>query len=198
MYYRKSVIITLLWILAVTARAQIPKFNSNTSEIEKLSSPLYKNLSNQYDLIIGYTRESYWWSGKKTYSLLAFKNGICLKGSFYSKRGKNDSWSKPRIKFIAINRDSATFILNYLSDAGFFSLNRDTLNINHRSISDKQDEVFSVDDGVNYKFEILTGNSFTIIESYQPDYFLEKLPEYKSREIFIKCRNWFVAKFNSL
>ena len=176
----------------------MPKFNSNTSGDEKLASPIYKNLANQYDLIIGYTRESYWWSDKEIYSLLAFKNGICLKGSFYSKRRKNDSWSKPRIKFVEINRDSASFILNYLRDAGFFALNRDTLNINHRSINDKQDEVFSVDDGVNYKFEILTRNSFTIIESYQPDYFLEKLPEYKSRGIFIKCRNWFVAKLNSL
>ena len=185
-------------IFALGSNAQIPKFNSNTSETEKLSSPLYKNLANQYDLIIGYTRECYWWSDKEIYSLLAFKNGICLKGSFYSKRRKNNSWSKPRIKFEEISKDSADFILNYLSDAGFFGLNRDTLNINHRSISDKKDEVFSVQDGVNYRFEILTKSTFTIVESYQPDYFFEQLPEFKSRGLFIKCRNWFVEKYRNL
>ncbi len=198
MYHKKFLIIALLLVLALFSRAQIPKFKSNTSENEKLLSPIYKSLSNQYDLIIGFTAECYWWSDRKPYRLLAFKNGIWLKGYFYSKRRKNHSWTNPTIKLKEINKDSANSILNYLSDAGFFVLNRDTLNIDRRKINDKQDEVFSISDAVNYRFEILTKNTFTIIESYQPDYFLEKLPEFKSREIFIKYRDWFIEKYKNL
>ena len=85
-----------------------------------------------------------------------------------------------------------------LNDAGFYSLNRDSLNISSKKINDKQNEVFSVDDGINYKFEILSKSDFLIIESYEPEYFLQKIPELRSRKEFVKCRDWFLVKYKNL
>jgi hypothetical protein len=181
-----------------TAKAQIPFLNANTTENERATSIIYKNFSSKYDLLIAFIRESYWWSNLKDYSLLAFQNGVCLKGYIYSKKNKHGIWSKPKIKFKAVNCDSANYIVKYLNDGGFYSLNRDTLNINRKKINDKQNKVYSIDDGVNYKFEIISKKDFLIIESYMPEYFLEKIPELKSRATFIKCRDWFLSKYKSL
>jgi hypothetical protein len=196
--YKKVLITTLAVLLAFYTGAQIPVLTSNTTDYEMATSIIYKNFSNQYDLLIAYTRESYWWSNLKSYSLLAFQNGACLKGAIYSKKNKHGIWSKPEIKFDEINCDSAKYIVEYLNDAGFYLLNRDTLNINKRKIDDKKVEMFSVEDGVNYKFEIISKNDFLIIESYEPEYLFKKLPELTSRGTFIKCRDWFLSKYKSL
>jgi hypothetical protein len=196
--YMVLFIISLLLLFVSFTKAQTPILKTNTSENERATSIIYKNFSNQYDLLIAYTSESYWYSSIRNYQILAFKNSTCLKGYFYSKKNKHNVWSKPKIKFKGINCDSANSIVKHLNDAGFYSLNRDSLNINRRKINGRQDEILSVDDGVNYKFEIFNKNNFIIIESYMPEYFLQKIPELKSRETFIKCRDFFLLKYNAL
>jgi len=196
--YKIAVIIVLLLSGTLNIKAQTLNLKSNTTPSERETSIIYKNFADQYDLLIAYTRESYWWENLKDCNVLAFKDGVCLKGYIYSKKNKNGIWSKPKIKLHEVNCDSAKMIQTYLNDAGFYTLNRDTLNINHKEINDKQDAVFSVDDGVNYKFEILTKKDFLIIESYEPEYFLQKIPELRTREEFIKCRDWFLSKYKNL
>ncbi len=196
--YRVFFITSLSLLFAFFTKAQAPALNTNTSENEKATSMIYKNFSGQFDLLIAYTTESYWYSNIINYQLLVFKKGICLKGSFFSKKNKHNTWSEPKIKFKEINCDSANYIVKYLNDAGFYSLNRDSLNVNKRKINEKQDEVFTINDGVDYKFEIFSKTKFLIIESYMPEYFLKKIPELKSRETFIKCRDWFLLKYNAL
>src|SRR6185437_11847248 len=196
--YKTLFIASLSLLLSFFSKAQTPALKTNTTENEKETSIIYKNFSTQYDLLIAFTRESYWWSNLENYSLLALKNGVCLKGVISSKRNKHGIWSKPKIKFKEINCDSAKYIVKYLNDVGFYSLNRDTLNINKKRINDNQVQLFSIDDGVNYKFEIVSKNDFLIIESYEPEYLLQKIPELRSRATFIKCRDWFLSKYKKL
>lgn len=184
--------------IVTTVKAQTLSLTSNTSENDKTTSIIYKNFNNQFDLLIAFNNESYWWGNSKRYTLLAFKEGVCFKGTVSLKKNKHEVWSKPKLKLKKVNCDSAKQIVNYFNEAGFYLLNRDSLNINKKMINDTLFEVFTIDDGVNCKFEILSKKSFLIIESYEPDYFLKKIPELKSRRTFIKCRDFYLSKYKEL
>ena len=110
-----------------SVNAQILSLKSNTTDQEKADSRIYKTFNGSYDLLLAYTTESYWWGNMKYYNLLAVKNGIWFKGGFYSKKRKNNKWTKPKISFEEVSQDSARSIIRYLKEKGFYSLNRDTL-----------------------------------------------------------------------
>ena len=193
----------LFFIIAILsssffAKGQVPFLQSNTTEDEKSTSIIYKNFGSKYDFIIAYTRDSYWLGNIKSYSMLAVKNGIWSKGYIVSKKSKRERWSKPKIKFIGVNSDSSLAIVEYLTNAGFYALNKDSLGIDKKDVGNNKIELFSINDGVDYKFEVLSKNAFVIIESYEPDYFLEKMPYLKDRRCFIMCRNWFTNKYKKL
>ncbi|MDB4919267.1 hypothetical protein [Mucilaginibacter sp.] len=186
----------VIFTFALSVKAQLPVIKSNASEKDK--SLIYKNLRNQYDFIIAYTAESYWWSNKANYNILALKNGLWLKGHLYSQKRKNDTWRKPIVILKEVDPDSASYIIKHLDSAGFYQLNRDSLNISERRINERTVQRISISDGVNCRFEILSKNDFLIIESYAPEFFIEKMPEIKSRGFFIKYRDWFLLKYKAL
>ena len=193
----------LFFIIAILsssffAKGQIPFLQSNSTEDEKATSIIYKNFYNKYDFIIAYTRDSYWWRNIQSYSILALKNGIWFKGYIFSKKSKSGRWSKPKIKFIGVNPDSSLAIVEYLKNVGFYSLNKDSLAIDKKDVGNNKIELFSRNNGVDYKFEMLSKSAFVIIESYEPDYFLERMPYLKDRRHFIICRNWFISKYKNL
>ncbi len=193
---RKSLLIISLSGLSYFAKAQIPALKSNTSSAEKEASVIFGSFYGQYDFIISYTRESYWWSNKRSFGILGYRQGHWEKLLLNEKQRKDGKWSKPAIHKIGLNQNAADSIINFFNQNGFWRLDRDSLNINQRKIDDNKNQLFSISDGVNYKFEIMSKQEFLIIESYEPDYLLEKIPEIKCRETFIKCRNFFVSQFN--
>ncbi|WP_186458690.1 hypothetical protein [Mucilaginibacter achroorhodeus] len=45
---------------------------------------------------------------------------------------------------------------------------------------------------------MISGDKFTAIDAYEPDWFAERLPEYIQRKQFIKVRDEFVKAYKSL
>ena len=195
----KKIIFTGLIILpAFFAKAQTPSITKSPAAIQSQESVIYKNFVGECDLMIAYTRESYWWGNRKLYSLLALKKGTWFKGYLSSQRLKSGKWTYPKVKFKEVDPDSARNIVNYLKAVGLFKLNQDSLKITKKHVNDNQTMAFSRSDGINYKFELLNKDTLTTIEAYEPEYFLSKLPEIKSRELFIKYRDWFTLKYKAL
>jgi hypothetical protein len=154
---------------------------------------LFTMLHNQYDFLIAYSEESYWWSNKRYYRILATKDGQwhCLRHS--SKQKKDKSFSKAIITRRRIRKESGEMLLGKLSRLGLWTLNQDSLNYTTKDNGGGRSMTYTVSDGVNYKFEILTKEGFKLISAYEPDYFLTELPEYKQRQKFIEARNAFKA-----
>ena len=194
--YKKNLLIAGFVCLSYSVKAQLPVLKSNTTEIEKANSLIYKNFYGKYDFVVSCIEESYWWGNRRFYKIFACKNGRWEKISLSQKEKKNDEWSKPVIHTEEFDKDKADSLMSLLNKNGFWKLNKDSLNITQRRVSEKQDQVFSISDGVNYKFEIFSNKDFQIIESYSPDYFYKKMPEIKCRGIFIRCRDLFLSAYN--
>lgn len=194
---KRGCFILIIILVAFYTKAQVPAIKSNTTEEEKKQSIIYKAFANQYDFLIAYSSDSYWSSNMRAYKILAIKNGSYLKGTYISKSKGNNKWAKPVIKFEKANIDTAREIVKYFNNSKFWSLNRDTLNI-HEKKTDTLTWSLGCDDCATNKFETISTDGFSIIESIAPETYLEFLPELKSREVFIKCRNWFLSKYKKL
>jgi len=199
---RKICIVLLILLpvlfIASIADGQIKPFKANATDKQKTESVIYKNFVNECDLMIAYTRENYWWHAKRYYSLLALNKGRWYRGYLFSEQLKSGKWTYPKIRFEEVDADSAMAMIGYLNKAGLYTLSQDSLNIDTKIVDEDKVRKFSVSDGVNYKFEILYKNELAIVEAYSPEYLLSKLPEIKTREAFIKCRDWFVRKYDEL
>jgi len=191
---KKNILMLYFASLSLFGKTQIPVLRSNTSNTEKEASVIFKNFSGQYDFIISFTRESYWWGNKRFFWILGHKQDHWEKLFLSEKQKKNSEWSKPVISKEEFNQNNADSIVNFFNQNRFWELNRDSLNINQREIDDKKNQVFSISDAVNYKFEILSKQEFLIIACYAPEHFLEKIPEIKCREVFIRCRDFFISQ----
>lgn len=180
------------------SKAQMPQFESNTTDQEKLDSFIYQNIRGLYNQGLAYTQSGYWNSNTKSYTLLLFKNGVWYKGYLYSKRINNNVWSKPRLKLKKAKTNKVIEIFNGLNSAGLWTMSKDSLNIHERRNREGGVTKLSLYDGYNYHFEIFNGENLAIIESYAPEYSLEELPENKILERFIKARDWFVINYKVL
>jgi len=195
--YRVMLLSLPVLCLASITNAQIRSFKANASEKQKTESVIYKNFVNECDLMIAYTRESFWWGDYKYYDLMALNKGIWYKGYLSSQLLKSGKWTYPKVRFKKIDPDSAKAIVDYVDSSGLLMLSRDSLRITDRIVGGKR-YPHSLSDGVNYKFEILVKNELETIEAYAPDFFLEKIPEIKTRAEFIKFREWFELKYMAL
>lgn len=191
---RKGLLTLPFLILFFASRAQIPALKSNTPIAAKEASLIFKNFDGKYDFVIAFTKESYWWGNRRLYNILAYKQGEWKKLSLSQKQRKNGKWSKPMVVEQEFNQSNGDTIVSFFNRNSFWKLNRDSLNINRKKINDTTVQAFTISDAVNYKFEIVSNNEFLIIESYAPEYLLEKIPEIKCREVFIKCRDFFVSQ----
>ncbi|GAA4313786.1 hypothetical protein [Nibribacter koreensis] len=169
----------------------LPHIEASTNLHERNNSVIYKAFHDQYDFLISYSEESYWWSNRCEYRILATKDDAwyCLR---YTSKQKNDkSFSKPFITKQKIRKKKGDLLLDELSRLGFWTLNQDSLNYTTKHNGGGRTTTYTVSDGVNYKFEILTREEFKTISAYEPDYFIQELPEYKQRQMFIYSRNAF-------
>ncbi|HVS93299.1 MAG TPA: hypothetical protein VHE59_14775 [Mucilaginibacter sp.] len=193
----KTFFIYLFLFSGLFVKAQLPILKSNTTDEQKQSSDIYNNFHDNYDFVISCNSQSYWWSDKKIYEVLAYGNGHWERISLYSKRHHNGKWSKPYIKIDSFDNERAEKLIELFNKNDFWHLSNDSLNIHQKRINDTLFKTYDISDDVNYKFEIMTKNDFLIIQCYAPEYFLEKIPEIKSREVFIKCRDEFLSAYKS-
>jgi hypothetical protein len=154
-------------------------------------SIIQQTFKGKYDFLIAYTEESYWLSDRQFYQILALKDGQWSSITFASTRKKNGDFRIPTIRINSFDNDKAQLLLNQMDQLDFWTLNSDSLNITQRENPDSTATTYTLSDGANYKFEIMTTEGYKVIEAYEPEYFLEKLPEIKIRQKFINGRNIF-------
>lgn len=195
---RKLLLLIIFIVGYVDTFSQFVQINPNATVIDKQESLLFKKVLNQYDLVIGYSTSSYWSRSSNMYHFLAFKDGECFKARLVSGRINDTTWSEPVIQSQKVNIIKAKKIVNHLKNTGFFSLDRDSLDISGRPKSGRYTTKYSRTDGVNYRFEIIVGNELLIVESYEPEFFLEKMPELRQRAQFVKDRDWFLKQYKRL
>lgn len=183
----KLLLISFILFSWLTSGAQIPVIRTNVP-LEEKQSIIYSQYFGEYDFLIASTSECYWWADKVNYQILAFSNDKWERISFFARKKKNGKLSKPVISHRPFESKIAETLIYDLTNNSFWNLNNDSLNLSTRKNPDSSITKYSLSDGVNYKFEVLTKNEFRIIESYEPEYFLEKMPEIKDREKFIKAK----------
>jgi hypothetical protein len=47
-------------------------------------------------------------------------------------------------------------------------------------------------DGTTFRFEVFSDGDFRLIEAYEPEYYLKRIPEIRIRENFIRGANLFL------
>lgn len=193
--FKKLFLFALLFPLFATAQ----KPNVNYGIIDSTDhSFAFKTLHNLYDEVIAYTVEGYWRSDRINYAIVASKNGEYFKGSLYLKRTPNNTWTKPAYKFKKVNPLKVKALLANLENAGLWRLNVDSLNNQEKKTADGMVTHVTLSDGMNFRFELFSIDKFLTIQSYEPDYFLKKMPLSTQRDIFIKIRDRFVKDYQAL
>jgi hypothetical protein len=191
------VILCILFLLVFQCvSGQIPPIQSNTSWKDSTTSFLVKVLNNQYDFLLGYKIESFWWSNTQVYKVLAYKNSHWQAIQIVSTKNKKDR-VKTEISKWNFSSDSAFKLINGLSALHFWTLDHDLLNQEGVPISDSTVRKLQIADGVNYKFEILTKEGYRIIQSYEPETYLKEFPKMTIRKIFIDGRELFLNTWNN-
>ncbi|WP_206684043.1 hypothetical protein [Pontibacter beigongshangensis] len=185
----KTLLLHILLLFSSCAYGQKSVLQSDSKQPNE--STIQMTFEGQYDFLVAYTEESYWWSDRQFYQILALKDGKWSLITLVSKRKKNGDFRKPTIRVSSFEKDKAQLLLNQLDQLSFWTLNSDSLNITRRENPDSTVTTYTISDAVNYKFEVMTKEGYKVIEAYAPEHFLEKLPEIKSRQKFIIGRDIF-------
>jgi hypothetical protein len=181
-------LVNLLLLISSFSFGQTPSIESNANFVEGSTPDFLFMLRDNYDFVIAYQEEGYWGNSNVIYQVLALRNGKW----HYITQGKNNKKSlMPRMTSKKIDNDLGNNLLDKLNQISFWSLSSDSLNIRTRKIDDSTSTLYSRTDGVNYRFEIFTKGDYRVIQAYEPDYYLEKIPEVVSRETFVDARKAF-------
>ena len=179
----------LFSLVSLTAYSQLPEISRR--DFTGQDQIIYNTFVGKCDFMIAYTTESYWWANKFNYSILVLNKSKWERLNLSYRKKNNGTFSKPVIAKATYDTDLANKLIQDLSILSFWNLNTDSLNIRQKRLNDSTELTYSFSDGVNYKFEILKGNNYMIIDAYEPEFFLKKIPEIKEREKFIKARQAF-------
>ncbi len=194
---KTTVKIILFLFLSLDAFCQIPSFEHNFKPIDSIENPLLKSSLVNYDVIISYTEQNYWWSDRKYYQILAFKNNEWTNwyySDFRIKKTKNTDGTitqdtiregklyegKKKLKNSKVSK-----LLFHFEQTGFWKLEREEIN-----------KTVNIDDGTNYRFEIFTRQRARVAESFMPDFYIEKNPEDINIRKFIENRDFFLKWWN--
>lgn len=181
-----------LWFGYLVGLGQNIEIESNVDQTSRDDSYVLHALTEEYDLLIAYTEECYWWSNQINYRVFAKQNEKWFFFAVSAHRPKNKTeFSKPTVRKKRVNADKVNALLNDWNDISFLNLDNDSLHITaiERTLPTdstiKIKEVHFLSDGVNFRFEIITPTQYRIIEAYEPAYFLKEIPEIKLRQTFI-------------
>ncbi len=188
----KTVLLSLFLLTYLSSFGQLPEIKTNVGEEIKLKSIVYDNLHLKYDFIISFNSQSYW-SSKYYYQILAKKAENWDKITLVIKKNKKGNFLKPNIKKEKFSEQIAENLIAGLTSKSFWNLNRDSLN--NDKVEDKKTGTihkYSLSDGTDFRFEIIKNTEFLLIDAYEPEYYLKKIPEVISRKTFISCANLFI------
>jgi len=190
---------------------QIPDIVHNYTSQDSSQNPLIDSFAKKFDFIIAYTEQSYWWSNRKNYKILACSDSKWSSWT-YSDYFIQGTKKKGKKKIIVdtvkvghyfkgkaeIQNLVAAELFSALDTNDFWTLNNDSLNQSRlypmKIINgDTTFRIASISDGINYRFDILNKTRLRVIESYEPDYFLELFTDMVERRKFIKSRDTFLS-----
>jgi hypothetical protein len=148
-------ILSLLLISAQTLTAQ--RTTRHLPDGDSTFSLVTQEMREEFDTILAYTEESYWWSDHPVYKLFARKDkkwmAIQIEG-----RWKKNGELKVSSRNFETDTQAAELFLNGLELSGFWSIKTsDTVSASHLS------------DGIYYRFELITKDSTRIVEIYEPE-----------------------------
>lgn len=197
------------------ALGQIPDFNHNYNHKDSAGNPLIAFRAKNYESVIAYREESYWWSNRKhykiNYKIIAYANGKWDSWNYFEQsrvRAGKIRGTKVFSKKITDRRFQQTRsnipdtaisqLFSKLNNENFWHLKNDSLNFIGpvKVVGEDGDTVWkkaTLNDGINYRFDILTNHRAMVIESYEPGHFLEIFPHVAGRKEFINIRNYFLT-----
>jgi len=205
--------IAILIIISILCRqnnifCQLPNFENNFTKNDSISSPLLDSFSKEFNFVFAYMEQA---SPNHNYKILAKKN---TKWSYWTFSDNYLQWTKKdniyKVDTIrvgtfwegkkSITTKQADEILEFLNQNNFWKLRNDSLNQSRVTEKYYDDEnggtIFTQDKGptdqINYRFEVYKIKNCRVIESYGPDYFVEKYPNLYDRKKFINCRDKFL------
>jgi hypothetical protein len=116
-----------------------------------------KEMRENYDTILAYTEESYWWSDHPVYKVIAGKDrnwvAIQIEGR-WNKKGQ----LKINSMVFDIPADAADRLLGKFENSNFWSLkSNDTVSVSR------------LVDGTFFRFGLITRSGTKIVEMYEPD-----------------------------
>jgi hypothetical protein len=211
---KKIKTLSLVLVILATGQCrvfgQIPDIRHNYTKQDSTKNPLIDSFAKQYDFIIAYTEQSYWWSDRKSYKILTCSDN---KWTSWTYSDYFIQWTKKKRKkkmlidtirnkqFLKgkteLESTSVLQLLSALDSYGFWTLNNDSLNqtriIETRiENGDTINRKASISDGINCRFDILSKTKLRVIESYEPDYFLKLFSDMVDRRKFLKSRDTFL------
>jgi hypothetical protein len=207
---RSLIIILFLLVGQCNAFGQLPDIQHNYTKQDSTENPLINSFLKQYEFVIAYTEQSYWWSDRKHYKILTYSNKKWTSWTYSansSQSTKNKRSKKNNIDSVRNNQflkikteiqdQDASGLISDLHIGDFWTLNSDSLNLTSREEIDPTNGTTitrkgSISDGINYHFDILTKTDLRAIESYEPDYFIKKFPDMEDRKKFIISRDIFL------
>jgi hypothetical protein len=206
----KTLIIISFLLVGQSTFGQTPDIKHNYARQDSTENPLIDSFAKHYDFIFSYTKQSYWWSDRKNYKILARTNNKWTSWTYsdyviqWTKKKRNKKMVVDTIRngqFFKGKRElQSTEVLELLSDLkdnNFWTLNNDSLNQTRiiETWVDNGDTIkrkASISDGINYRFDILSKDNLRVIKSYEPDYFLKMFPDMFDRQKFTKSRDIFL------
>ena len=82
--------VLIISIVLFIVCTKFPEIKSNVTEEDKSKSIIFNLFKGKKDFLIAYSTESYWWSNRKDYQILACENGKWKKIFIHSRKKKND------------------------------------------------------------------------------------------------------------
>jgi hypothetical protein len=177
-------IFLLLGQLTLIAQTSLPTFASGKND----KTTFQQYLPTKADFVFAYSEESYWWSNAENFRLLT-KTGNMWTAWIYFKKWKSSSdvyenKGKKKHKYFKkvaiVDSLAVKELFDSLALVSFWTLNVDSLNATRGS---------NISDDVNYKFQIENTIGRQILESYAPEYFIEKFPDMGQRVVFLKGKD---------
>lgn len=169
--------------------AQSPKIDYGSNKVD--TSYFIQYIPVKSDFVLAFSKESYWWSNIENFKLLTRKGKKWTTWT-YKRKWKSSSdvlnnKGKKKKKYFTRITTVDSLAVNELFDnwrsIKFSELHLDSLN------STRGYEIF---DAVNDKFNIETVFGNRLIESYAPEYYIQKFPDMYERALFIQGRDIFL------
>ncbi|MBL7733144.1 MAG: hypothetical protein JNM88_18375 [Chitinophagaceae bacterium] len=178
-------ILLQLQLIFVSGQIPLPAFEN----ARKDTATFLQYLPVKADFIFIFSAEGYWQSDTESYRLLVQEGEEWSAWTYYRKwknasafNNKGDKPHKYFFKKTSLGSRLVTELFDSLGTVNFWSLCADSLN---------QTNGYDISDAVDYIFRIESPAGCQELDSYAPEYYLEKFPGMQQRAQFLKSIDIF-------